>query len=131
MLIVKSSIAAGDGEQSTRQQSPVDIAGYTTGDLPDLSIAYTGQAEALTKTGEFVKVIYEDSGGIILAGQTYWLAEAHTHNPSEHTIVGESFALEMYLVHKQESGEITVVGILYRLGEPDTAIQEIIDAAPE
>ena len=59
------------------------------------------------------------------------LVEAHTRNPSEHTIDGQSFALEMHLVHKRESGEIAVVGILYRLGEPDPAIQAIIDAAPQ
>ena len=59
------------------------------------------------------------------------LVEAHTHNPSEHTIDGERIALEMHLVHKRESGEIAVVGILYRLGEPDPAIQAIIDAAPK
>ena len=96
-----------------------------------LSFAYTGHAKYLTNTGEFVKVSYEDAGGILLDGHTYQLTEAHTHNPSEHTLNGESFALEMHLVHKRESGEIAVVGILYRLGEPNPAIQSIIDAAPK
>ena len=113
------------------QQSPIDIAGYVAGGPPGLSFAYTGQAGSLTNTGEFVKVLYEDAGGITLDGQTYQLAEAHTHNPSEHTIDGLSFALEMHLVHKQESGDIAVVGILYRLGEPNPAIQSIIGAAPK
>ena len=131
LLITLASIAACDSEKSVERQSPVDIAGYTTGDRQDLSFAYTGHAKSLTNTGEFVKVLYEDAGGIELDGQTYQLAEAHTHNPSEHTINGESFALEMHLVHKRESGEIAVVGILYRLGDPDPAIQSIIDAAPK
>ena len=113
------------------QQSPVDITGYATGGDPDLSLAYTGNATSLTNTGEFVRVLYEDAGGIVLDGQAYQLDEAHTHNPSEHTIDGRSFALEMHLVHKRESGEIAVVGILYRLGNPDPAIQAIIDAAPK
>ena len=126
-----ASIAACDGEKSVERQSPVDIAGYTTSDKRDLSFTYTGHAQALTNTGEFVKVLYEDAGGIVLDGQTFQLAEAHTHNPSEHTIDGRSFALEMHLVHKRESGEIAVVGILYRLGEPNPAIQAIIDAAPK
>ena len=131
LLITLASVTVCDREQSAERQSPVDIAGYTTGSAPALSFAYTGQAKSLTNTGEFVKVIYEDAGGIELDGQTYQLAEAHTHNPSEHTLNGESFALEMHLVHKRESGEIAVVGILYRLGDPDPAIQSIIDAAPK
>ena len=113
------------------QQSPIDVTGYATGGLPDLSFAYTGIACCLTNTGEFVKVLYEDAGGITLDGKEHRLAEAHTHNPSEHAIDGQSFALEMHLVHKRESGEIAVVGILYRLGEPNPAIQAIIDADPQ
>ena len=131
LLITLASIAACDGEEVMEQQSPVDIAGYTTGDRQDLSFAYTGHAKSLTNTGEFVKVNYENGSSIRLDGHTYQLTAAHTHNPSEHTLNGESFALEMHLVHKRESGEIAVVGILYRLGEPDPAIQSIIDAAPK
>ena len=112
------------------QQSPVDITGYTTGGEPALSFEYGGQADHLANTGEFVKVSYEDGGGIALDGAAYQLAEAHTHNPSEHTIDGERFALEMHLVHRGESGEIAVVGILFREGGPNPAIQTIIDAAP-
>ena len=111
------------------QQSPVDIAGYTTVGQPTLSFEYVGRADNLSNTGEFVKVNYEDDGAIRLDGSTYQLAEAHTHNPSEHTIDGERFALEMHLVHKQESGEIAVVGILFRAGVPNAAIQAMIDAA--
>ena len=131
LLITMASVTACDGEQAMEQQSPVDIAGYATDGTPDLSFAYSGHAESLTNTGEFVKVIYENGGGILLDGHTYRLVEAHTHNPSEHTLNGESFALEMHLVHKRESGEIAVVGILYRLGEANPAIQSIIDAAPK
>ena len=53
------------------------------------------------------------------------------HNPSEHSIDGKSFALEMHLVHRGESGEIVVLGVLYRPGEENPAIQAMIDAAPQ
>ena len=131
LLIALASIAACDDKQAMEQQSPVDITGYTTGSVSTLSFAYTGQAKSLTNTGEFVKVNYESGSSIRLDGHTYQLTEAHTHNPSEHTLDGESFALEMHLVHKRESGEIAVVGILYHMGEPNPAIQAIIDAAPK
>ena len=128
LLITLASITACEGNQAA-QQSPVDITGYTTGDAPQLSFEYSGSAEYLTNTGEFVKVIYENGGGIRLRGEAYQLVESHTHNPSEHTIDGRRFALEMRLAHERES-EIAVVGILYRLGEPNPAIQAIIDVAP-
>ena len=115
LLIALASIMACGGEQATQQQSPVDIAGYTIGDIPTLSFAYNGHAEHLTNTGEFVKVNYDQGSRIRLGEHTYRLTEAHTHNPSEHTLNGESLALEMHLVHKRESGGIAVVGLLYRL----------------
>ena len=112
-----------------KQQSPIDISGYTVGGTPQLSFEYGGNAERLTNTREFVKVIYEGGGGIRLGDESYQVVEAHTHNPSEHTVDGQRFALETHLVHRRES-EIAVVGILYRLGEPNPAIEAIIEAAP-
>ena len=117
-------------ERGMNQQSPIDITGYVTGGAPTLSFEYDGSADHLLNTGEFVKVTYKDGGSILLDGHTYRLAEAHTHNPSEHTVDGERFALEMHLVHSRESGEIAVVGILFRQGESNPAIQVIIAAAP-
>ena len=115
--------------QANRQQSPIDITGYTVGGSPQLSFEYGGNADLLANTGEFVKAIYEDGGGILLEDGEYRLVEAHAHNPSEHTVDGRRFALEMHLVHRRGM-EIAVIGILYRLGEPNAAIEEMIEAAP-
>ena len=111
------------------QQSPVDITGYTAGDMPRLSFDYGRGAKYLSNTGEFVKVHYEYGGGIRLGADAYQLVEAHFHNPSEHTIEGRRYALETHLVHSRES-EIAVVGVLYRLGDHNPAIQAVIEAAP-
>ena len=111
------------------QQSPIDIAGYVPGGAPQLSFEYGGNADCLTNTGEFVKALYEDGGGIKLEDGFYQVVEAHFHNPSEHTVEGQRFALETHLVHRRES-EIAVVGILYRLGSANAAIQAVIEAAP-
>ena len=116
-------------ERIGRRQSPVDISGYVDGGDPRLSFEYEGDAAYLENTGEFVKVHYEDGGGIRIGDDSYRLVEAHFHNPSEHTVDGRRFALEAHLVHRRGS-EIAVVGILYRLGEPNAAIEAVIEAAP-
>ena len=112
------------------QQSPINITGCAEGGAPKLKFAYNGAADRIINTGEFVKVIYEDAGGILVDGREYRLIEMHAHNPGEHTVDGRRFALEAHLVHTRTSGEIAVVGILYRLGKANPAIQEIIDNAP-
>ncbi len=111
------------------QQSPIDIVGYVPGGTPQLSFEYGGNAECLTNTGEFVKVLYEEGGRIRLGDEFYQVVEAHFHNPSEHTVEGQRFALETHLVHRRES-EIAVVGVLYRLGSANAAIEAVIEAAP-
>ena len=110
-------------------QSPVDIRGYVDGGASRLSFEYGGGAAYLENTGEFVKVHYEDGGGIRIGGLAYRLVEAHFHNPSEHTVDGRRFALEAHLVHRR-GDEIAVVGVLYRLGKPNEAIEAVIEAAP-
>ncbi len=112
------------------QQSPVDITGYVSGGEVTLAFEYSGQADHLVNTGEVIRVSYEDGGGIEVEGRSYQIAEAHSHNPSEHTIEGERFALEVHLVHRHQSGRIAVVGVLFRKGEASPAIQAIIDSAP-
>ena len=131
LLLTPIAVTACRGSSTEPQQSPVDIAGHSTDQTrPTLSFAYRSDGDRMTNTGEFVKVHYGGGSSARLGQNEYTLVEAHVHNPSEHTVEGESFALEMHLVHKRTSGEIAVVGVLYRLGEANPAIQEMIDAAP-
>lgn len=112
------------------QQSPVDITGYTDGDAPALVFKYEGAAAHISNTGEFVKVKYRDGNCILLNGREYRLIEAHTHNPSEHTVDGERFALEAHLVHTARNGDIAVVGVVFRIGEANAAVEWLIRTAP-
>lgn len=119
-----------DAGEALAQQSPIDIAGELGGGAPSVEFAYGGGADRIANSRGFIRAEYSDGGVIRIDGQEYALAEAHTHNPSEHTIEGESFALEMHLVHKSAAGDIAVVGVLYRAGEHNPNIQGLIDGAP-
>lgn len=67
--------------------------------------------------GGYTKVDYENG----LTG-TYEPIQFHFHAPSEHTINGESYDLELHLVHRDKVTKkpAAVVGILFKLSEdPD------------
>ncbi len=119
-----------DDQGALAQQSPIDIAGEFGEGAPSVEFAYGGGADRIVNSGKFIRAEYSDGGVIRIDGKEYALAEAHTHNPSEHTIRGESFALEMHLVHKSAAGDIAVVGVLYRAGAHNPRIQGLIDGAP-
>lgn len=61
-----------------------------------------------------------DGGGYMeMNGTQYKLKQCHWHSPSEHTIDGKNFDLEAHLVHESSNGMVSVIGILYQIGEPD------------
>ena len=127
-----------------REQSPIDIdtdAVDSSSDAPELSFFYSDEAIHTINIGLFVKVNYEESksslakssiakSSIAIGEREYSLIEIHPHTPSEHMIDGESFPMEMHLVHRAQSGDLAVVAVLFRLGEARPAIDRFIDAVP-
>ena len=113
-----------------KQQSPVDITGYQTGDAGQLSFLYGGDAKVVRNDGKFVNVDY-GSGNMLGVGQrSYELQSAHLHSPSEHRIDGVSFAAELHLVHADADGALAAVALLFEQGAPSPVVQAILDAAP-
>jgi len=44
------------------------------------------------------------------------LKQFHFHHPSEHTIDGKAYPLEMHFVHAAPDGDLAVVGVLFEEG---------------
>ena len=112
------------------EQSPVDITGYVEGEGPTVSFLYRTDARRVANTGSFLRVEYGGESRLQVDDDEYRLDHLHLHYPGEHHIDGESFALEAHLVHMRASGEVAVVGVLYRMGAANPVIRAIIDAAP-
>uniref|UniRef100_A0A453L7N4 Carbonic anhydrase n=1 Tax=Aegilops tauschii subsp. strangulata TaxID=200361 RepID=A0A453L7N4_AEGTS len=75
---------------------------------------------------------YNDTVGTVMVdGKTYKLKQLHWHSPSEHTINGKRFVVELHMVHYTDDGNITVVSILYRHGKPDHFLCQIKDKLAE
>lgn len=123
-----------------REQSPIDIdtdAVGSSGDASRLSFSYRDEAVRTINTGLFVKVKYEedesspaDKSSIAIDEREYRLIEIHPHTPGEHTVDSQGFPMEMHLVHRGAQSQLAVVGILFRLGEANPAVQQFIDAVP-
>jgi carbonic anhydrase len=52
--------------------------------------------------------------------------QVHFHSPSEHTIAGKSFPLEAHFVHKNDKGELAVLGVLFEHGNSNSEIEKIL-----
>jgi carbonic anhydrase len=62
----------------------------------------------------------------------YRLDQYHFHAPSEHTLEGESFDAEAHLVHENDDGELTVVGLFLEVRAPPSGLLDAVLAnAPQ
>ena len=62
--------------------------------------------------------------------QVFDMLQFHFHTPSEHTINGESFPMEMHFVHKSKNGQLGVLGVMIKEGTQNNAVQPIWDHLP-
>jgi carbonic anhydrase len=69
---------------------------------------------------------------ITVDGEKYELLQFHFHTPSEHRINGRHTDIEQHLVFKSASEKLSVVAVLYNVGEKKSAFMApIIDNLPK
>ncbi|KAI7728271.1 hypothetical protein M8C21_020913 [Ambrosia artemisiifolia] len=110
-------------------QSPIDLTHkrvLTTSKLGRLDIDYKPANTTLINSGHDMALTWIGGAGHIhINGTEYQLNEAHWHTPTEHTINGQRFNLELHLVHQSIDKKNAVVGILYKLGRPDSFLAKV------
>ena len=113
------------------EQSPVNLAGYTPSDAGPIAFSYASAATAARNNGHTVYLDYGGGDAIAVDGRRYELLGIHSHSPGEHLLDGESFAVELHLVHQDSSGELAMVGLLFRIGDHSPIVQNLLDVAPD
>ena len=113
------------------QQSPIDITKTVDGGLKSLDIKYTTEAKNIINNGHTVQVNIKDGSTLTLDGTAYSLKQFHFHTPSENNIMGHSFKLEAHFVHADEKGNLAVIGVMFKDGENNSALQGIWDKLPK
>ena len=128
---------AGNATCSTgTQQTPINLsAGVATPqDLPNLVFGYRPSSLSMANNGHTVQMNYEagSSLGAWAANDTWTLAQFHFHAPSEHTVDGTWFPLEMHLVHLDAAGKpAAVVGVSSRPARRTARSREPSRACPQ
>jgi carbonic anhydrase len=57
-----------------------------------------------------------DAGKVVINGTAYFLHQLHWHAPSEHTVNGRRYDMELHLVHQSAENKAAVIGVLYEVG---------------
>ncbi|KAL6906099.1 hypothetical protein ACP4OV_003700 [Aristida adscensionis] len=118
-----------------KQQSPINIDTKTVVSAPNLDTlnrTYAATNAILINNGHDIMMTFEGKvGTITVAGKAYNFVRVHWHSPSEHTINGQRYPLEMHLIHKSDDGAYAVIAILYQYGPPDSFYYQFKNALGE
>ncbi len=81
-------------------------------------------------SGHPIQINYDEGSTLTVDSTEFELAQYHFHVPSEHSIDGKSFPMEMHLVHVSEQGEIAVLGVLIQEGSHHSAFDPVVEHIP-
>jgi carbonic anhydrase len=113
-----------------KRQSPVDIRNTLSRALPRIEFNYRPSRIHLVYNGHTIQE-NEDPGSFGLANDKFELQQFHFHAPSEHTVDGKHFPMEMHLVHKAKDGTSGVVAVFIKEGEHNRAFDPVWDILPD
>jgi carbonic anhydrase len=115
-----------------REQSPIDLASATETDLPVVEIHVPSEQEVemlnqggvigALDNGHTIQINSKTGETLTVGDKTYVLVQFHFHAPSEHTIDGKHYPMEMHLVHQAQDGALAVVGVLIEEGVENPGI---------
>jgi carbonic anhydrase len=114
-------------------QSPVDLVADVHAGLPKLEFEYYSANIDEINNGHSIQQNIKPGSFLRIPdrGQSSELKQFHFHSPSEHTVDGKSFAMEMHFVHADDKGALLVVGILVNEGKEHPVLSKLWAFMPE
>lgn len=103
-----------------KNQSPINIQGtYHSTDQHPIQIDYAENPENIVFNGHTVQVNAKNSQNnkVTIDGENYYLKQFHFHTPSENTIDGKQFPLEIHFVNANAQGQLTVLAVMVENGQ--------------
>lgn len=134
---------------SGRAQSPINITKRIVKTPPTLSLSYEpaplrlvddglttltlGAEQTVIADGHGIQLNFPaetTKEAIMLDDHLFRLVQLHVHSPSEHQLHGQTYPMEIHLVHQGNNGTVVVIGVFVQTGAANPALKKIIDNMP-
>ncbi len=128
------------GDEACRagtRQSPIAIGTkapfpFTAKDLPNLVFHYGKTGLHVVNKGHTIQADVDKGSAVEIDGATWPLLQVHFHAPSEHSLDGLLYPMEMHLVHAGPDGKPgLVVGVLLVQGGDNPALAPVLTNPPK
>jgi len=110
-----------------KNQTPINLVetDMIEAKLSPIEFTYKNAAASVVNNGHTIQVNYPEGSSIKIEGKTFNLVQFHFHTPSENQINGKSYPLEVHFVHKNDKGELAVVGVMFDIGNANELLESI------
>ncbi len=109
-----------------KNQSPIDLASILEAEMPKLDFNYQTLGHLLEEnTGHAIQEVVQPGNMVRLQEKAYELKQFHFHSPSEHTVRGRHYPMEVHFVHQNEMGELLVVGLMFEVGRHNLLMDQL------
>ncbi len=112
------------------QQSPIDLVSSIPSKLDPVEVVYQDIPLKILNNSHTIQVNSNPGNYIILDGKKFDLLQFHFHYPSEHTLMGKTYPMEIHFVHKNSQDEFAVLGVFIKEGQTNPIIQSIWEVMP-
>ncbi|KAF0719490.1 Aste57867_990 [Aphanomyces stellatus] len=103
-----------------RRQSPIDLPSNVVAVANQANYSFVPLAPVAGTVAHYedtIKTFWKAGSNLTINGRTYTSAQFHHHAPSEHTIDGLHFDLELHFVHSDASGNLAVLGVFFHVDD--------------
>lgn len=108
--------------QLGREQSPIDLnSPIRSRELRPIKHAYRKSHIRLFNDGNTIRAEYEQGSRLFFKELEYKLTQLVFHIPSEHTLDGIPFDMELHLMHRNSKGENLILAIFIEEGNKSQA----------
>lgn len=113
-----------------QNQSPIDISAPSESPLAPIKFDYQTIPLNIVNNGHTIQVNAPKGSTITVGDKKYELLQFHFHSPSEHKSGGKASDMEVHLVHKNQEGQLAVVGVFINKGKENPLVKTIWEHLP-
>lgn len=112
-------------------QSPVIFDSTIHAALKPMRMIHKFAAKEIQSTPNGLRVLFKEGNMMVLDKTAFQLKHLDFHTPSEHQLNGQSYPLEIQLWHEDSKKNIAIMSILFKTGEPNAELTELLAQLPQ